>query len=171
MILELIAVGTIAVGTIAVGTIAVGTALRPSGSGRPPHRSERAELPHSAPASGSIVEASRGIGVDNTRSREPSHRKPVHAGPGHPASLASTPQGVEPRSDNLGAKAGQPRRRSRSRRDCCATTQQRTNTPCARPADGTGRPACGLRATDGRGERIGRIWAPASRGRPLRASG
>ncbi len=47
MILELIAVGTIAVGTIAVGTIAVGTALRPSGSGRPPHRSERAELPHS----------------------------------------------------------------------------------------------------------------------------
>jgi len=46
-----------------VVTIAVGTALRSEGSGRPPHRSERALLTHSAPTSGSIVEAFPGKGM------------------------------------------------------------------------------------------------------------
>jgi hypothetical protein len=38
-------------------TVAVGTTLRPAGSGRPPHRSQRAALPHWAPASGTRVKA------------------------------------------------------------------------------------------------------------------
>jgi hypothetical protein len=42
-------------------TIAVGTAL----AGGPPHRSQRAELPHWAPASGANVEAHLGIGVQD----------------------------------------------------------------------------------------------------------
>ncbi len=45
--------------------IAVGTALRPSGSGRPPHRSERAELPnYRTLALGDVL---RGVDVDGFR--------------------------------------------------------------------------------------------------------
>jgi hypothetical protein len=41
--------------------VAVGTAL----TGGPPHRSQRAELPHWAPASGANVEAFVGVGVQD----------------------------------------------------------------------------------------------------------
>ena len=55
--------------------VAVGTAL----SGRPPHRSQRAELPHWAPASGGDAQALFGIGMQDSQAGEPSRGQPVHA--------------------------------------------------------------------------------------------
>ncbi len=49
-----------------IGTVAVGTAL----SGSPPHRSQRAELPHWAPASGNDAQAAQGIRMDPRGLRE-----------------------------------------------------------------------------------------------------
>jgi len=72
--------------------IAVGTAL----AGRPPHRSERAALPHSALALGSDVEPLLGPGMQDARPRYPALGKRVHAHPGHPAGLAASLQRLSP---------------------------------------------------------------------------
>jgi hypothetical protein len=60
--------------------------------GRPPHRSQRAELPHWAPASGSGCEAHVRVGVRHPDFREPSSCVPVHPFPVDPSALASSPQ-------------------------------------------------------------------------------
>ena len=49
--------------------VAVGTGLSSWGSARPPHRSQRAELPHWAPTSGSTIEASAGPRMQDSRLR------------------------------------------------------------------------------------------------------
>ena len=66
---------------------AVGTAL----AGGPPHRSQRAELPHWAPASGASVEAHGGVGVHDAGGREPSGGEAVHPRPVQTAALAAAP--------------------------------------------------------------------------------
>ncbi len=52
-------------------SVAVGTALALTDLGRPPHRSQRAGLPHWALASGADVEAAVGPGMDDAGRREP----------------------------------------------------------------------------------------------------
>src|SRR5215472_8644201 len=78
-------------------SVAVGTAL----AGGPPHRSQRAALPHWAPASGGGVEARFGIGVQDAGGREPPLRKAVHALPGQAVTLAASPERLAPVSDHL----------------------------------------------------------------------
>ena len=65
--------------------IAVGTAL----SGGPPHRSQRAALPHWAPASGPSVEAHVWEGMLHTGRREPPSCDAIHPFPVEPVSLAA----------------------------------------------------------------------------------
>src|SRR6266487_107977 len=67
--------------------VAVGTAL----AGGPPHRSQRAGLPHWAPASGSGVEAHLGVGVQDAGRWEPTLSKAVRALPGQVVALAAAP--------------------------------------------------------------------------------
>jgi hypothetical protein len=68
--------------------VAVGTAV----TRRPPHRSVRAELPHTALAVGSGFEALRGIRVEAMWHRQELPREPVHARPWHPVALTATAQ-------------------------------------------------------------------------------
>src|SRR6266496_3858033 len=68
-------------------SVAVGTAL----AGGPPHRSQRAGLPHWAPASGGGVKAHLGIGVQDAGRWEPSLNEAVRALPGPVVALAATP--------------------------------------------------------------------------------
>src|SRR2546423_3323764 len=80
--------------------VAVGTAL----AGGPPHRSQRAGLPHWAPASDTSVEAHRWVGIHDAGGWEPSASEaidpcPVHAGP-----LAATPKRPMPVPLDLGAE-------------------------------------------------------------------
>ena len=80
--------------------VAVGTAL----SGRPPHRSEHALLTHSAPASGSDVEALVGPGMENAGLRNPALRKPTHRFPVGTTTLATARERVLPMSLSLGSE-------------------------------------------------------------------
>ena len=77
--------------------VAVGTAL----SGRPPHRSQRAELPHWAPTSGGDAQTLFGIRVKNSHRREPAGSQSVHALPSDPVALTPPPEGLEPESIHL----------------------------------------------------------------------
>src|SRR6266542_1188348 len=73
-------------------SVAVGTAL----GGGPPHRSQRAGLPHWAPASGGGVEAHLGVGVQDAGRWEPSLSEAVRALPGQVVALAATPKRLAP---------------------------------------------------------------------------
>jgi hypothetical protein len=101
--------------------IAVGTALR-RGLGPPPHRSEHAELPHSAPASGSIVEAVPRVWVKDTGSRDPVVSQALHSLPCHAAPLTPAPKRMEPVAGDLDAEAAHaaPVRRNRVIREVAA---------------------------------------------------
>ncbi len=77
--------------------VAVGTAL----AGGPPHRSQRAGLPHWAPASGASVEARFRVGVQDVCRWEPSPREVVHAFPVQAMSLAAAPERFEPVAGHL----------------------------------------------------------------------
>ncbi len=80
--------------------IAVGTAL----TGGPPRRSQRAELPHWAPALG-IWRRSAPQGRGASRGRaQPSRGEWVHPVPGEAGSLAATPQRPIPAPGHLKAK-------------------------------------------------------------------
>ena len=80
--------------------IAVGTAL----AGGPPHRSERAELPHSAPTSGSSDKAQLRVRMQDLGRREPSGCEPVHSRPVDPSPLAPAPQRLVPVASHLRPK-------------------------------------------------------------------
>jgi hypothetical protein len=69
-----------------------------TGSGCPPRRSERAVLPHSAPASGLGVEALFGPWVQDLRGRYPAVRQPLHALPGESTALTASPKSNQPSS-------------------------------------------------------------------------
>ena len=64
----------------------------PTRPGGPPHRSQRAELPHWAPASGSGSEALRREGMHHAGWWEPPVRETVHPAPGQPGPLAAAPK-------------------------------------------------------------------------------
>jgi len=70
-----------------------------------PRRSEHAELPHSAPASGSIVEAAPRIGVKDTGRRDPVVRQALHSLPRHAAPLTPASKRMEPVAGDLNAEA------------------------------------------------------------------
>ena len=82
---------------IELDSIAVGTAL----SGGPPRRSQRAALPHWAPALGSGVEAFAWEGVHHSGRREPPSCDAVHPGPVETVSLAAAPERLEPEPSHL----------------------------------------------------------------------
>ena len=86
--------------SVSRGLIAVGTAL----AGGPPHRSERAELPHSAPTSGAGGKAQFGVGVQDLDRREPSGGEPVHSAPVEACPLAPAPQRLVPVASHLSPK-------------------------------------------------------------------
>jgi hypothetical protein len=67
--------------------VAVGTAL----SGRPPHRSERAELPHSAPTSGHGVKPVPRPRMTDSWTRKPALLQSVDLRPQVRVRLAATP--------------------------------------------------------------------------------
>ncbi len=69
-----------------------------------PHRSQRAELPHWAPASGVGVKAHTGPGMRDAGGRQPSSGEAVHPVPADPRALAAAPQRLEPVSDRLVAE-------------------------------------------------------------------
>ncbi len=77
-------------------TVAVGTAL----AGGPPHRSQRAGLPHWAPASGSGSEAHFREGVLQVGGWEPSLSEAAHALPVQAVALAAAPERLEPVPDH-----------------------------------------------------------------------
>src|SRR4051812_12848328 len=81
--------------------MAVGTAL----AGGPPHRSQRAGLPHWAPASGLGVEALRGVGVHDPDGWEPLGGDAVHSGPVEPCPLAAALKRLVPVAGHLGPEA------------------------------------------------------------------
>jgi hypothetical protein len=70
-----------------IETVAIGTAL----AGGPPLRSQRAGLPHWAPASGSGGEAHIWERVFHAGGWEPSVRQVVHPRPVEPGTLAMAP--------------------------------------------------------------------------------
>jgi hypothetical protein len=65
--------------------VAVGTGLAAS----PPHRPQRAALPHWVPASGTSVEAHVGIGMKRSCGREPPAGEAAHPFPVHAPALAA----------------------------------------------------------------------------------
>src|SRR5205085_11732019 len=77
-------------------TVAVGTAV----AGRPPRRSQRAGLPHWAPALGGGGESLLGPGMEDPRLREPSVSETPYPLPGQPVTLAATPKRLEPVPDD-----------------------------------------------------------------------
>jgi len=72
--------------------VEVGTTL----AGRPPHRSERAELPHSALALGPNAQPHGWIGMTDMRIRQPAFDPSVHPFPGDLALLSPLLQGSSP---------------------------------------------------------------------------
>ena len=72
--------------------------------GRPPRRSQRAGLPHWAPALGAGVEAHAWEGMQYVGRREPPGGEAVHPLPGEAGALAAAPQRLEPVSHRLVAK-------------------------------------------------------------------
>ena len=81
-------------------SFAVGTAV----ARRPPHRSERAELPHSAPASGPKAQALLRVGMHDADRREPASGEPDHALPGDVSLLAAPAEPVLPEAHDLMAE-------------------------------------------------------------------
>src|SRR2546426_6052713 len=79
----------------------------PEGSGRPPHGSQRAGLPHWALASGANVKALIGPGMHDASWREPAPHVPIHALPVQAVSLAPTPQRAVPVAGHLGPEGAQ----------------------------------------------------------------
>ena len=77
--------------------VAVGTAL----TGGPPHRSQRAGLPHWAPTSGVGVEAHAGPGMRDPDTGQPPKNETVHPRPGQAGALAATPKRPTPVPDHL----------------------------------------------------------------------
>src|SRR5664279_2694871 len=75
-----------------IAPVAVGTALADG----PPHRSQRAELPHWAPASGSGGEGDARVGAHDAGRRQPRRSDPVVPIPSHSVPLAATPKRLEP---------------------------------------------------------------------------
>jgi putative transposase len=80
--------------------IAVGTAL----ASGPPHRSQRAGLPHWAPALDSGVESHVGKRVPHAGRWQPLRGETVHLVPVQSSALAAAPQRLEPVPTYLGAK-------------------------------------------------------------------
>ena len=80
--------------------IAVGTAL----ASGPPHRSQRAGLPHWAPALDSGVESHAGKGMPHAGGGQPLRGETVHPVPVQSSALAAAPQRLEPHPTYLGAK-------------------------------------------------------------------
>ena len=80
--------------------IAVGTAL----ASGPPHRSQRAGLPHWAPALDSGVESHVGKRVPRAGGWQPLRGETVHPLPVQSSALAAAPQRLEPVPTYLGAK-------------------------------------------------------------------
>src|SRR6266852_714214 len=87
-------------GSIGTRLIAVGTAL----AGGPPRRSQRAELPHWAPASGTNAKAHVREGMRHAGGRQPPIRQAVHALPVQAGALAAAPQRLVPVPCHLGAE-------------------------------------------------------------------
>ena len=85
--------------------VEVGTTL----TGRPPHRSERAELPHSALASGPNVQPYGWIGMTDMRIRQPAFYPSGHPFPGDLALLAPLLQDSPPEQHHLLAKCSKGR--------------------------------------------------------------
>ncbi len=83
--------------------VAVGTAL----TGRPPHRSQRAGLPHWAPALDSDGESVDRIWVADSRFREPAVDVLLHAVPGDVGLVTAEVQGALPEPSDTPAKAVQ----------------------------------------------------------------
>ena len=77
--------------------VAVGTAL----SGGPPHRSQRAELPHWAPALGCDAQTLLRIEVRDLRSGQPFLGKLRHSFPSESIALTATPKRPEPHTGHL----------------------------------------------------------------------
>jgi hypothetical protein len=80
--------------------IAVGTVLADG----PPHRSQRAGLPHWAPPSGTNVEPLDRVWMSRTGGRQPACSEPVHPPPVQPRPLTSPPQRPKPVPGSLGAE-------------------------------------------------------------------
>lgn len=91
-----------------VDSVAVGTALRLAGSGRPPHRSQRAGLPHWAPTSGFGVKTLLRPGMQHARVRNPPFRQGLHSVPIHPRALTAAPKRLSPQAGYLSPKGLQP---------------------------------------------------------------
>src|SRR5918999_6329278 len=92
--------GTQSLAVSAAWEVAVGTAL----AGGPPRRSQRAGLPHWAPALGGGGEAHIWEGVSYAGGWEPSVRQAVHPRPVEPDTLAAAPERLEPVPGELGAE-------------------------------------------------------------------
>jgi hypothetical protein len=132
-----------------------------------PHRSERALLTHSAPASGSDVKALLGPGMKSAGARDPSVGDRQHASPVDRALLASTPRGaahVDVVVDSLGGLDDAPpalvfarnlrHQRDGTARSRCGATPGETP-PAARDSTVRGRAALALllREDPGQGAR------------------
>jgi hypothetical protein len=65
----------------------------------PPHRSQRAELPHWAPALGSDVQAEDRQWMEHFRRRNPVPHKACHPGPVQSVALAPAAKRLEPQAD------------------------------------------------------------------------
>jgi hypothetical protein len=72
--------------------VAVGTAI----ARRPPHRSQRAALPHWAPTSGHDAKPHIGEWMSQARGRQPAIDQPLHSLPWYPAILAPPPKRAMP---------------------------------------------------------------------------
>src|SRR3990167_4399668 len=79
----------------------------PEGSGRPPHRSQRALLTHWAPALGPDGEALLRPRVGNPNRRKPPVDEAPHPGPVEASTLAPPPQGTVPALPRLAPKGVQ----------------------------------------------------------------
>src|SRR6266542_4528390 len=76
----------------------------PGGSGRPPRRSQRAGLPHWAPALGAGVESHAWPWVHDPGWGQPPGGEAVHAFPVQAGALATAPQRLMPVPGRLGAE-------------------------------------------------------------------
>src|SRR5271154_1738310 len=76
-------------------------------SGRPPHRSQRAELPHWAPTSGTNVKALVGPGMLDAGAGDPAIGQVADPLPGGLIALTPAPKRVEPGAKDLGAEGRQ----------------------------------------------------------------
>ena len=72
--------------------VAVGTAI----ARRPPHRSQRAALPHWAPTSGHDAKPHIREWMSQARGRQPAIDQALHSPPWHPAILAPPPKHAMP---------------------------------------------------------------------------